>query len=594
MSTLKGCDMVLAISQDTINFQFSSLITEGIISKIWNVILYENSAIVNLSALDFKAAIEKEDFDCAFNATISDPEMLILKNESKTVNLFIPFESGTMYYWKGYGKKATMEKVNMENWKYAFKVQIGSIEKSVANDPSLSWMITEHSKDALENVIAQSGLDQKYFRIESLFLDFENANYADYDAKNSYIPIDNTQLSAFQNLLSNYFKTLKGTDNPYILGYAVKVKDVPHQEEAMFQPTALKYSTTYNEDPDLAAFNFLMVTNKEGVFSDAEDVGVFSASLITDASVDGELVMNAKLFCNKIFEKLNLQEIYSDTFKSVVDNSVKIDKRTQNHWYSSLESLTLNPPNLYEGELKAENYGMSCYETPFTFTIEGTSGSSAGYGSTTEFNEITSVVSYIEFFQDTIDVVSTSKTVKVELIKPGEFSAKKRTKEQVEFKYDIPKFKSEKGNYPLGLAITTYSNSAQRCYYFPSDGIKRKYKGSCQTTVPQCTLYKFEAGARGKITIESRAFEPETKASSSDGMVRSLDESLKTFNNDLKNALENLNEKIEDTLKNLSTGNIIFPCNQLYTFKSLRFEGNPSTTKIDDNTVRVKVTYSSF
>jgi hypothetical protein len=84
------------------------------------------------------------------------------------------------------------------------------------------------------------------------------------------------------------------------------------------------------------------------------------------------------------------------------------------------------------------------------------------------------------------------------------------------------------------------------------------------------------------------------KASSLNGMVRSLDESLKTFNNDLKNALASLNEKIEDALKNLSTGNIIFPCNQLYAFKSLRFEGNPSTTKIDDNTVRVKVKYSSF
>jgi hypothetical protein len=421
MSTLKGCDMVLAISQDTINFQFSSLITEGIISKIWNVILYENSAIVNLSALDFKAAIEKEDFDCAFNATISDPEMLILKNESKTVNLFIPFESGTMYYWKGYGRKATMEKVNMENWKYAFKVQIGSIEKSVANDPSLSWMITEHSKDALENVIAQSGLDQKYFRIESLFLDFENANYADYDAKNSYIPIDNTQLSAFQNLLSNYFKTLKGTDNPYILGYAVKVKDVPYQEEAMFQPTALKYSTTYNEDPDLAAFNFLMVTNKEGVFSDAEDVGVFSASLITDASVDGELVINAKLFCNKIFEKLNLQEIYSDTFKSVVDNSVKINESDQDHWYQPILSLKVNKPILYKGELKAENYGISCYDIPFTYTIEGVSGVSGRGASTTFFNEITSIVSYIEFFQNTLDVKSTSKSVQVELLKLGDF-----------------------------------------------------------------------------------------------------------------------------------------------------------------------------
>jgi hypothetical protein len=599
MVDLKTCDMVLAISEETINYQFYLLRKQNIVHTNWNIVLYDDgTAHVNQNKADFEKDIEKEEFACAFYANISDPKISILESEQKTVNFFIPFESGTMYYWKGHGKIATIETVDMDDWIYAFKVQIGLIEKSVTDDPSLSWMITEESRESLNEVINNSGLDQKYFTIESLFLELENANYADYDAKASNIPVDIAILADFQSLLSNYFKELANTDNPYILGYAVKVKDIPDQEEAMFEPTALRYSTTYNENPKLRAFNFLMVTNEEGSFSDdegvsPEDVGVFPKSLITDPDSDGELVINAELFCKNIIDTIDFATIYSESLNTV-ENLIEVYDMDDGMF--SAETTLVDKPGNYEGKLKEEEYGLSAIKEPYVFTLEG-SNSFSVFASKSEssFNEMTSFVPIIKFFDKNFAIKQQTVTKQVELRKLNGWYSKKEWKD---YSYSIEKFDKSLDN-AVYLGVAHYIYAKQNTRSKPCQGlgcIASTSDKDCNTESPQFTYYKIGAGANGKITVTDHTFELETKGDRK--LLKSdkknvIGNSINNFEENLKNAIVKSQEEITKAIKSLAMNKVIFPCNKIYAYKDLRFESNTDNTEISDNYVKVKVNYES-
>lgn len=318
MSILGKCDMVLAISESTINYQFQHLYQRKIIRQNWNIIIFDDEKQkpkINQTDEDFKADIDKEEFALAFNAKINAPKISILKNERKVLNFAIQFSGGKMYNWIGHGRSSKLKETEMKDWQYTFKVQIGSIEKDTKNTGS--W-ITEESKAHFEQICKDIGLPQELFTMESLFLDFENANYADYNQSESRFPSSIIDLTDFQNLLSNYFKTLIKMDNPYILGYGIKLKKIKGQEKALFQPTALKYSTSYDDNAALRAFNFLMMADGRDFPAD-QDVGVLPKSLISKDSpeVDGVLGIDFALFNDKLLNPIvdDLTVFINDIFK---------------------------------------------------------------------------------------------------------------------------------------------------------------------------------------------------------------------------------------------------------------------------------------
>jgi hypothetical protein len=300
---LAKCDMVLSISENTVNYQFQELCKRGIIHKDWNIMVLEDDnghvskVLMNQSDKDFQAQLDKQLFSYAFKATLASPTISILQNEPKVLTFLVSFSTGTMYYWVGHGPSSHLKKVDMKGWTYGFKVQIGSIEKDAKD---VKW-ITPESESSFKKNSNDSGLSQDLFSIESLFLDFENANYTEYDKSKSNIPTDIQEVAIFQNLLSNYFTTLTKTDNPYILGYGMKLKTI--QEHAQFNPSALRYSTSYNDAPSLRAFNFLMMIDGNN-FPDGEDVGVLPNSLITteDMTESGVLAIDYDIFEMKILK----------------------------------------------------------------------------------------------------------------------------------------------------------------------------------------------------------------------------------------------------------------------------------------------------
>src|SRR4051812_22288041 len=134
--------------------------------------------------------------------------------------LTVRMPSGTFVYWTGVGPKAVKNTIAFADWSYAFQVSLDmrTIEQEALK---ASAAVTQEVKDHLRN------FSSDMFTVRHLFMDFQNANLAAFDPNHTRMAVpDGTKLSAgqltqFQNVLQTYFATLRGTDNPYVLGYAI-------------------------------------------------------------------------------------------------------------------------------------------------------------------------------------------------------------------------------------------------------------------------------------------------------------------------------------------------------------------------------------
>lgn len=288
--TLAGYDMVLALSQDTINYQFQELHKRNIIHKKWGVLGGKTADEKDFHITDQDAgfkqkvkdwiAIQKDiekarkdndwaeignlmnrvksenlNFTFGWEAILLAPEVSFIKDNTKEILLELRFKSGKLYYREEETKAVST--FNLKNAMYVFKVPIGQLKVTKDN-------MTLDAGESAAKVIRESGLSDDDFTIQSLFLNFENANISSFDKSKSILP-DGSSV-AFQNAISNYFNmTISGSENPYVLGYGINRRKINATEKAMFQPTSLGFSTSYsnkNKKPGVfSAFNFLMMLN---------------------------------------------------------------------------------------------------------------------------------------------------------------------------------------------------------------------------------------------------------------------------------------------------------------------------------------------
>lgn len=350
--TLAGYDMVLSLSQNTINFQFLQLFKRNIIHKKWGVLGGENKEKKSFHVTDQDAefkqkikdwiAIQKKieqarkdnqwstigelmnrvqtenlNFTFGWDAVLIAPKVTFIKDNTKEVFLEIGFKSGKLYFRKEETQSVTV--YDLKDSLYVFKVPIGKLQ--VTKDK----MLKEASNSAQE-VIRKSGLSDEDFTINSLFLNFSNANIANFDTTNSKLPKDSSE--AFQNAISNYFNmTISGSDNPYVLGYGIHRKKIKASEKAMFQPTSLNFSTSYsNKDKNtgvFSAFNFLMMLNDTKPPT-STTAGILPKSLI-------ELGKDVSSATDGVFA---IQRNHFDTYLSSLDDYVET-------LFKNLEEVTL-------------------------------------------------------------------------------------------------------------------------------------------------------------------------------------------------------------------------------------------------------------
>ncbi|WP_430412387.1 hypothetical protein [Kordia sp.] len=330
--TLAGYDMTLALSENTINYQFQELHKRNIIHKKWGILsgktkvgdtekdfhitdqdanfkqklkrwialqekiatARENGKWEDIGPLINTLETENVNFNFGWDANLKAPKISIIQNDPKNLILHVRFKSGKLYYRAD--KTNAVETHNLKDLVYAFTVPIGQLKVNKEN------MILDAGDEA-KKIIRESGLTDQDFTIESLFLNFQDANISTFDKSNSTFP--KVASLAFEVAIENYFNViLQEEEHSYILGYSVQRKKIKASEKAMFQPTSLAFSTSYSNHQkkpgQFSAFNFLMMLNDTKPPTNTT-AGILPKSLIelgkdTSSTTDGVFALQNNHF----------------------------------------------------------------------------------------------------------------------------------------------------------------------------------------------------------------------------------------------------------------------------------------------------------
>lgn len=373
--TLAGYDMVLALSENTINYQFKQLHKLNIIHKKWSVLagnltakdqapFYITDSDPSYTAklnrwidLQSQIAQAKEDnqwmeignltqalktenvnFNFGWKTALQAPKISIIEKDRNSLTLEVIFKSGQLYYRPE--ELSPVSTINLKDAVYAFQVPIGQVKVDK------EAMILD-AGEQVTKIIRESGLTEQDFTIESLFLNFGDANISTFDRAKSAFPAEAT--SALQIAVENYFNLmLRDSENPYVLGYGVRRKKIKASEKAMFQPSSLGFTTSYSnhqgEKGQFSGLNFLMMLNDTTPPTDP-NAGILPQSLIefsqdTTSTTDGVFALQY------------------DHFKTYIKSIDGYLEKT----FSDLEGVTI-ASSFTDGIMKAEKHDTHIDDT---------------------------------------------------------------------------------------------------------------------------------------------------------------------------------------------------------------------------------------
>lgn len=385
---LGGFDMVLGLSQNTINYQFQQLHRRKVIKNKWTAMVgnvlnppdKEKPFSFKGSEAEFKASLERWrslqleistakksgkwadigklvdtlkaenlNFDYAWDAKIDAPTIEIIDKDTQRLFFNLTFISGSLFYRPD--DTSEVKTIDLAGCVYAFTTPIGRLKINK------NQMVME-ADDEIDLILRESGLSEEDFRIESLFLNLENANISTFDKGRSKFPEDATL--PLQIAIESYFNLmLTESENPYVLGYGVTRPPIK-SEQAMFQPTSLAYSTSFSSKTvsdhpvkaQFSAFNFMMMLHGNSPMKD-QNTGVLPTSLIelgkdTSSTTDGVFALASDQFDDylksmdeymvSIFNKQKDVEVDDNSFKNVDGKWTMIARHHGKHIDDKIET----------------------------------------------------------------------------------------------------------------------------------------------------------------------------------------------------------------------------------------------------------------
>jgi hypothetical protein len=272
MSTLGHYQMVMALSEATVNALFDGLRNEGEIHEAWSIRqsfdnhdeLVETVMNEGFAEDEYPSYLDvKKKFDDAFDdvfddakearikmtgfvAKVGSPFISTLDKDYFNVSFSIPFAAGEMK--RTFKDRDKILANTLDGILYVFSVALAKIGYPYSQARFPSQVAEENVRNYIEaSTQSTPSLEAEDFTIESLFLNFEDADFVAVSAKT----IDPNGLPdaawlAFQTSLQLYFtKHLVKTDNPYVLGYGVTVPELQKRKAAVFQPVSLDFSTSF-------------------------------------------------------------------------------------------------------------------------------------------------------------------------------------------------------------------------------------------------------------------------------------------------------------------------------------------------------------
>ncbi len=318
-TTMKGFDIVYAITQKALNTQLAVLAGSTIPTKI----------VIG----------DPDTFGAELTGTIAAPTMNFTTSISDlhTAYLNIRFTDGIFSYYQGHGSNQVLTTCHVAGWIACFNVKLNIAQ--IAQD--YIKVTKAIPSDILRKLTA---FDETMFTIHSIFIDFEDANHCTYDASKSSVGNDAEIGKKLGDLLRVWLLNHKGTNNPFILGYPISKKTalksnfqrpslfVPffgmdfrdddnyrqaeneETQRAIFEPSGTTFSTTINNiQPDLSTLNFLLVTGDRDLTKEPAlmwpDAGAFSKNFIENKESDGKVIIAHETFFNRYLYNLLIKPL---------------------------------------------------------------------------------------------------------------------------------------------------------------------------------------------------------------------------------------------------------------------------------------------
>ncbi len=251
-------DMVVSMTQATLNRELLKLLRTNTIKS--TLIIYREpvseSENYNYTVCDSFHDVPP---DVEYLNTNIRPQVEI-NNTGVSILFKLDMLTGDFAYWKGNGIHATLEKVSINNWSYAFSVRMDLFR--------LSGELESNGLDVPELVKNQlEAFSTNMFAINALVLDFGSTDLLDFDSGKTTVGNEDEAIKPeIAGFMQTYFNWLLRTGNPYVLGYAVNQTPqtvVPTQDQV--PPSITPVGTTYTmykdgSNPDKSNLNYCIVT----------------------------------------------------------------------------------------------------------------------------------------------------------------------------------------------------------------------------------------------------------------------------------------------------------------------------------------------
>jgi hypothetical protein len=251
-------DMVVSVTQRTINDQLTHLMRLGVIQPQFIVVQDDKGFTVLDSPSQIPMNPGGKPKYPFINAKMW-PQIAVSES-GVNVTFILNFLSGTACFWDLTGSPPQLKSYDMTGWKYGINITLDlkAVEQA---DIGKRIKVPDLVKQQLHNFMSNM------FQVNHLFLDFESTDLVRYDPNHTDTKDAGDQgLDYLALFMQHYLNDLVKKGNPYILGYSLTTSDSTKYQPDQNVPDVLKpVGTTYTmyHDPDhqdLSTVNFVLVT----------------------------------------------------------------------------------------------------------------------------------------------------------------------------------------------------------------------------------------------------------------------------------------------------------------------------------------------
>jgi hypothetical protein len=366
LDVFKDFDMVVSITEKTINDQLTHLLRMGTIHPelIITRKLNKKTRKYEFERLESTDNIELDEDGVPTSATIAvgiHPQINI-SSSGKIVTFILKFTDGYAWFWEGFGGEAEMVKYDATGWQYAVTINM-DLKQLQKDDLAKNVKVPGFVEDQLNNFMSNM------FDVSHLFMNFQSTDLMKFDPEKTDAGAAKDQgveqLVLFMNF---YLKSITENGNPFILGYSITQNDqttvaADAKVPDSIRPTGTTYTMFHdNVNQNLSTLNFALVT-KGGYGTIKSSVDNFENNWISpDDQCDAKMIYAASRFSEEFILKPLYQRLRDQTYEKI-KNDVTLGPQKE---YNEVKQTTATG---YKFVISDWNVDTDIYQNAFEVNI---------------------------------------------------------------------------------------------------------------------------------------------------------------------------------------------------------------------------------